>query len=62
MLRGAPTLTPDTEALFEKALTALRFAILAQAIDAPQLLAGAYGERLGFSGGKLRTKNPMEVV
>jgi transposase len=37
-----------------KAVTAVRFALLAQAIDAPQLLSGPYGERLGFAKGRLR--------
>lgn len=46
-----------------KAVTALRFAILAQALDAPQLLAGAYGERLGFVQGRLRMeRSETEVI
>lgn len=46
-----------------KAVTALRLAILAQALDSRQLLSGAFGQDMGFSGaggGRIVMSQPGE--
>ncbi|WP_169727941.1 transposase [Desulfovibrio inopinatus] len=43
-----------------KAVTTLRFAILAQAMDAPQFLSGGFGSELGFEGGRIKHNTGRE--
>ena len=50
--RMAPQLRLSYNTVY-KAVTTLRFSLLAQGLDAQQLLSGAFGLDLGFSGGRI---------
>ncbi len=45
-----------------KAITTLRFAILAQAMDAPQFLSGGFGRDLGLEGGRIKHGSGREKL
>jgi len=57
--RMAPQLGLSYNTVY-KAVTALRFSILAQALDAKQLLTGAFGLDLGFEKGRISMEKSKE--